>query len=243
MRNARARATLACTLMVTLAACQGSQSTLDPGGPAAQAIASIWWIMLAGACAVFLLVMGLLAIAMSRRHRPALRRPELLVAAGGLALPIVTLVALLVYGTLAGREVIALGQGSDLVVEVSGRQWQWQFTYLDADGLPVATTTEALVLPLDALVEFRIGSEDVIHSFWIPRLGGKMDAVPGRVNTLRLRASEPGAFRGQCAEFCGLSHAHMGFDVDVRPEPGFNAWLQRQPPRQGAAATPGGATP
>lgn len=243
MRGARARATLACTLLVTLAGCQGSQSTLDPGGPAAQAIASIWWIMLAGACAVFLLVMGLLAVTMSGRHRPALRRPGLLVAAGGLALPIVTLVALLVYGTLAGREVIALGKDSDLVVEVSGRQWQWQFTYLDAAGSPVATTTDALVLPLDALVEFRIGSEDVIHSFWIPRLGGKMDAIPGRINTLRLQASEPGAFRGQCAEFCGLDHAHMSFDVDVRQYPEFNAWLQRQLPPQGAAAAPGGAIP
>jgi len=230
-------------LLAVLTGCQGGQSTLDPAGPAASAIATIWWVMLAGAVAVFVLVMGLLAVAMSPRRRPVLRRPRLLVALGGLALPIVTLVALLVYGTLAGRQVIALGQDSDLVVEVSARQWEWQFTYLDQDGVPVATTLDRLTLPQDALVEFRIGSEDVIHSFWIPRLGGKMDAVPGRVNTLRLRASEPGAFRGQCAEFCGLSHAQMGFDVDVRPEPGFNAWLQRQPRQQGAAATPGGATP
>ncbi len=229
-------------LLLALTGCKGVQSTLDPGGPAAQAIATTWWVMLAGAGAVFVLVMALLVVAMSGRHRPELRRPGLLVAMGGLALPIVTLVALLVYGTLAGRQVIALGQDSDLVVEVSARQWQWQFTYLDADGAPAATTTDTLVLPLDALVEFRIASEDVIHSFWIPRLGGKMDAIPGRINTLRLQASETGAFRGQCAEFCGLAHSHMSFDVDVRPPSRFDAWLQDQalPPPAAAPTTSGG---
>ncbi len=219
------------------------QSTLDPGGPVAHSIATTWWIMLAGACAVFALVMGLLLVAMSGRHRPVLRRPGLLVAAGGLALPIVTLVALLVYGTLAGRQVIALGQESDFVVEVTGRQWEWQFTYLDGAGRPLASTIDTLVMPLDALVEFRIGSEDVIHSFWIPRLGGKMDAIPGRINTLRLQASEPGAFRGQCAEFCGLDHSHMSFEVDVQPQTEFIAWLERQARVPEAATADRGALP
>jgi cytochrome c oxidase subunit 2 len=216
--------------------CSGVQSTLDPAGPSAQAIADIWWVMFWGACAVFVLVVSLLLFSLSRFSN-RLRRPALLVAGGGLLLPITALVGLLVYGTLTGRQVIALGQPSERVVEVIGRQWQWEFVYLDADERPVARSTNTLALPLDTLVEFRITSEDVIHSFWIPRLGGKRDAIPGRVNTLRLAADRTGPMRGQCAEFCGLAHAHMAFEVEVMPADAFDAWLLAQTADQAHAAS------
>jgi cytochrome c oxidase subunit 2 len=199
---------------------------LDPAGPAATAIAGTWWLMFAGAAAVFTLVMALLAWAMLRpRGAGPLRRPERLVVLGGLVLPTVVLAALLVYGTLAGARVVAFGQPSDRVIEVEGRQWQWRFRYLDDAGDVVATSIDRLALPVDELVEFRITSADVIHSFWIPRLGGKIDAIPGRVNVLRLKADRTGTMRGQCAEFCGREHAHMVFAVEVLDAGGFAGWL------------------
>lgn len=224
--------------VVALAGCQGVQSTLAPAGHAAGSIADLWWVMFWGACLIFALVIGLALFTISPRSGQ-LRRSGMLVAAGGLLLPVLTLVALLVYGTMIGRDVIALGSRSDLVVEVTGKQWQWEFAYLDGEGRTQARSTNLLALPVDALVEFRITSEDVIHSFWVPRLGGKMDAIPGRINTLRLSSQQLGIMRGQCAEFCGLEHAHMAFEVVVQPQEEFEAWLwaQRQDVEADGVAT------
>lgn len=221
------RLAVAVLFFVALSGCQGVQSTLAPAGHAADAIAELWWVMFWGGCAVFALVIGLALFTISP-YSGRLRRQGLVVAAGGLLLPVVTLVALLIYGTMIGREAIALGARSDVVVEVTGKQWQWEFAYLDDRGRTTAVSTNLLALPVDKLVEFRITSEDVIHSFWVPRLGGKMDAIPGRINTLRLSAQQLGVMRGQCAEFCGLAHATMAFDVVVHPQEDFEAWLGEQ---------------
>lgn len=226
-----------------LAGCRGIQSALQPHGPAAQAIADTWWLMFWSAIAIFLLVMVLLTLALRRGRQQPLRRPEWLVIAGGLVLPSVSLLALLIYGTDAGRRIIAASEPSELVIEVTGRQWLWQFAYLDADGRRVATSTDLLLLPAGRMVEFRIGSADVIHSFWIPRLGGKIDAIPGKVNTLRLRADGPARLRGQCTEFCGLSHARMSFAVVAMPGEEFDRWLAtRQAPSSNSASAPAHAS-
>ncbi len=233
--------------MCTLAACGGPQSALDPAGPAAEAIASTWWLMLGGATAIWLTVIGFLAYALLRgRNTRALARPERLIVAGGLVLPTIVLGALLVYGTLNSARVTGAGTEVDLVVEVTARQWHWQFRYRDADGAVQALAVDELALPLGRMVEFEIGSDDVIHSFWIPRLGGKIDAIPGRINRLRLRANRAGPMRGQCAEFCGLDHAHMTFPVTVLDDAAFAEWLAVRAfgpggDNAGAAAAAGGA--
>lgn len=220
------------------AGCRGPQSMLDPAGPAAAAIARTWWLMASAALAVLLLVLGLLARAMLRRQpAPPMARPERFIVLGGLVLPTVALFALLVYGTLAGRTVIGVGVDTDRVVRVTARQWQWQFEHLAPDGTVLARSLDRLVLPQGEMVEFQVGSEDVIHSFWIPRLGGKVDAIPGRSNRLRLRADVAGAMRGQCAEFCGREHAHMAFSVEVLDPASFAGWLD------GRAAGDAGSTP
>lgn len=216
-------------LSLAAAGCTGPQSALDPAGPAAAAIARTWWLMFWGASAVLALVMALVLFAMLRRPRPQpMRRPERFIVLGGLALPTVTLFALLVHGSLLGRTVIGHGIESDLVIQVIGRQWQWQFDHLDADGRVLASSLDELILPAGPMIEFRIDSEDVIHSFWIPRLGGKIDAIPGRSNRLRLRADAPATMRGQCAEFCGLEHAHMHFSVEVVDLAAYESWLSEQ---------------
>ncbi|MCK9487959.1 MAG: cytochrome c oxidase subunit II [Xanthomonadales bacterium] len=226
-----------------LAACSGPRSILDPAGPSAQAIADIWWVMFGGAVVVWLLVVALLLIALLRRDNTReLARPQRLIVGGGLVLPTVLLGALLVWGTLDSARLTGIGEQPEAVVEVTARQWFWEFRYLDDDGNAVASSRDVLAMPLGRMVEFRITSADVIHSFWIPRLGGKMDAIPGRVNRLRLRADHDGAgtpIRGQCAEFCGLAHAHMHFDVEVLDDDAWSAWLHGH----AVDATPAGGAP
>lgn len=217
-----------------LSGCSGVQSALDPAGPAAAAIAQTWWLMLIGAALVLVMVMALLWYTLARPQDGAqFRHGTRVIVIGGLMLPTLVLIALLIYGTDAGRRVMAMDEPVDLVVEVEGRQWFWTFHYLDENGDRLASSTNALALPRGRMVEFRVTSADVIHSFWIPRLGGKIDAIPGRTNTLRLRADITGRMRGQCAEFCGLQHARMAFDVVSWPGERFDAWLAddgRAPP-------------
>lgn len=221
----RAAATAAA---LALAGCRhGPQSTLDPAGPAAEAIARTWWLMAGGAAAIWLLVMGFVVYALLRgRNTRALREPQRLIVAGGLVLPTVVLIALLAWGTATSGRVTGLGERPDHAIEVVARQWAWEFRYLDDAGRVLARSADALYLPRGEMVEFRVLSEDVVHSFWIPRLGGKVDAVPGRVNLLRLRADDDGGrpVRGQCAEFCGLEHTRMAFPVQVMAPAGWRAW-------------------
>lgn len=226
---------LALLAVGALSACTGPQSALDPAGPAAASIARIWWLMLTGAVLVWLLVMACLLWALLRgTNTRALARPQRLIVGGGLALPTCVLIALLVYGTVHSDRITGARAEVDHVIEVTGHQWFWEFRYLDADGHVVATSVDTLAIPLGAMVEFRVTSADVIHSFWIPRLGGKIDAVPGRINPLRLQADRAVPMRGQCAEFCGLRHAHMHFDVQVLDAAQWRAFLTRH---AGAPAT------
>ncbi len=206
-------------------ACSGPQSALDPAGPAAEAIAAGWWWMFGGALLAWGLVVVLALRAMRRGRALPPASGRALIVAGGVAMPTVLLAALLVYGTLTSDRVTGRGADAEHVVRVTARQWQWDFEYLDRDGRPVAASTDRLALPLGEMVEFHVGSVDVIHAFWIPRLGGKIDAIPGRINTLRLRADRAGPMRGQCAEFCGLEHARMAFEVRVLEPHAFRAWL------------------
>ena len=214
--------------MLSQAACRGPQSALDPAGPAAAEIATGWWLMFGGACVAWTVVIVLALLAMRRGRPLAPAAGQRLILVGGVAFPTVVLAALLTYGTLASDRVTGRGADAAHVVRVTARQWQWQFDYLDREGAVRARSIDRLVLPLGEMVEFEVRSEDVIHSFWIPRLGGKVDAIPGRTNVLRLRADRPVPMRGQCAEFCGLEHARMAFAVEVRDARGYRAWLAAQ---------------
>src|SRR5690606_33742947 len=115
-----------------------------------------------------------------------------------------------------------------LRVHVEGRQWWWRISYETPGGGKVESANE-IRIPLDREVEFVLTSPDVIHSFWVPSLGGKLDMIPGRVNRLRLTAERPGVYRGQCAEYCGGPHALMGLDIIAMPPNDFDNWLERAP--------------
>ncbi|TWT94317.1 Cytochrome c oxidase subunit 2 precursor [Neorhodopirellula pilleata] len=180
--------------------------------------------MAAGAVVIWFIVVGLAVYAIIYPGKHDARKTGLLVIGGGAVFPTVVLTALLTYGLsiLPGLQRPA-PEGSQ-VIEVVGVRWWWRVFYHLPDGRRVETANE-IHLPVDEAVEFQLASEDVIHSFWIPSLGGKTDMIPGRQNRLKLFPTKAGVYRGACAEFCGAAHAQMAFDVIVEPRDEFNQWL------------------
>jgi cytochrome c oxidase subunit 2 len=172
-------------------------------------------------------VLALYAVLRSPDNRGRVNGKALAVG-GGIVFPVVVLTALLVYGTQVGAALRVASASPAMRIDVVGHQWWWEVRYPLAGGF-VGVTNE-LHLPVGETVEITLRSADVIHSFWVPNLAGKVDLIPGRVNRLVLRADRPGRLRGQCAEFCGGDgHARMTFEVIVEPRAEFERWLAMQP--------------
>jgi len=209
-----------------LSACTGPLSTLDAAGSGAQRIAGLFIVMATVATAVWLFVAG--AAVYAARKTPqdnGVRAGHKLIVFGGILLPLLLLGALSYSGLRQANELLEPGDG--LVISVTGERWWWRVRYA-APSAPAVVSANEIRMPLGERVEFRLASTDVIHSFWIPSLGGKTDMIPGRLNRLVLEATREGRFRGACAEFCGLSHALMEFDVVVMSPGGFREWLEHQ---------------
>ena len=192
-------------------------AALSPAGPMARDVANVWWAMFGFSVVVLVVVSALWIYAMLRQPRThsaeeAKRINRRWIIGGGLVLPTVSIVALLAFGILpdaaccrcrwkANSRCVS-GDRPSMVVEVR---------YPESG----VVTANQFILPIDRPVDVEVTSADVIHSFWVPRLGGKLDMVPGRTNTLRLQASQTGVFRGRCSEFCGSQHAHMILHVEA----------------------------
>jgi cytochrome c oxidase subunit II len=226
--------------LLSLTSCQGMQHSLDPRGPAAERIAVLWWIML-GVSAVIMLavtVLTIVAVLRSWGNRPetSLTRGQStwLVLLGGVLIPIVVLFGLLVYSVSVSNALWQPLPEDDLTIEVVGIRWWWQVHYLQPGRGRIATTANEIHIPTGRRIRVMLKSADVIHSFWVPNLHGKTDMIPGQVNGTWLQADQPGTFRGQCAEFCGLQHAHMAFVVVAKPPEEFEDWLagQTRPARE-----------
>jgi cytochrome c oxidase subunit 2 len=212
---------------LSLAACNPEQSALHPAGSDAADLANLFWFMTIGGALVWCVLMGAAIYAVLGKKRPRSERfADRFVFLGGVVFPTTGLAALLIFG-LALLPDWAEADAPDLRVHVVAEQFWWRLDYEDADGTSIASANE-VHLPVDATVEFVLTSTDVIHSFWIPALGGKMDAIPGRTNVLRLTPTKAGVYRGVCAEFCGASHALMAFPVVVHEPADFVAWLAAQ---------------
>jgi cytochrome c oxidase subunit II len=207
-----------------LAGCTGPLSTLDPSGPAAASIARLWWVMLAGSAVLFALVMGLFALAFLRPGWGTSVSPHRWILLGGLGLPAIVLPPLVAYGLIAGERLLPLPGGAPLRIEAQAEQWRRTFRYPDHGD---TTTEDVMHLPAGIPADVVVTSRDVIHAFWIPRLAGKIDVVPGHVNVLRIQADASGRYEGLCNEFCGLGHAGMRFDVVVHPAEDFPAALAK----------------
>lgn len=224
-------------LLALLAACDGPQSALQPAGEHAESLARIFWWMSGGALAIWLLVVGISARAAFRPahgdEQQRLRNATRLIIYGGMVIPSVLLAGLLVYGLALLPRMLAPAPSGSLQVAVEGRQWWWRVRYLPQDGGAPVELANEIRLPRGEPVEFLLESHDVIHSFWIPSLGGKVDMIPGRRTRLSLLPTKTGELRGACAEFCGASHAFMAFAVVIQEKEDFERWLasQRAPAR------------
>ena len=210
-----------------VAGCSFEQSVLHPAGRDAEELTALTWFMFAAAVVVWAIVMGAAIYAVVGKKRPKTEKfADTFIIVGGVAFPTIGLAILLVFG-LSLLPSWTSAETPDLRVNVRAEQYWWRLGYELPDGSVVETANE-LHLPNDATVEFVLTSTDVIHSFWIPALGGKMDAIPGRTNVLRLTPTKPGTYRGVCAEFCGPSHTFMAFPVVVHDAAEFPAWLEAE---------------
>ena len=196
-------------------------------GPHAERILDLWWITLAICLVVFaaVLIGFLLALRKGLGGTGMGARPHVPVAAAlavsGLLLLVVVFLS---FGT--DRALATLGGEDALKIEVTAHRWWWEVRYMDPEPSRIFTTANELTIPVGRPVELTLRSDDVIHSFWVPNLGGKKDMIPGRTTTLRLRADKAGTYRGQCAEFCGVQHAKMALLVNASEE--YEKWAEAQ---------------
>lgn len=199
------------------------QSAVHPASAEAASIANLWWVMFAVLAGAFLVVMAFTFIAISRRARSdappggAMR----FVVISGIVVPSLILIGLLVYSLQTTRMLRRPVEGR--LIQITGFQWWWDVRYPE---FGVVTANE-LYLPAGQPVRLELRAKDVVHSFWVPNLHGKIDVLPETVNRFWIRAEKPGEWRGQCAEFCGRQHALMALRVVALPPDEFEAWLER----------------
>ncbi|WP_299759544.1 cytochrome c oxidase subunit II [Ramlibacter sp.] len=209
---------------------------LQAAGEAARQIQTVSWVLFVGALLIFSGVMALLA--WSLRRRPGKASARLWIVGGGLVFPGLVLAALFAWQLPMSPAWKPVPPADALVVSVTGRMWWWDVRYRDpANGDDVFTANE-IRIPVGRPIYLALASTDVIHSFWVPQLAGKLDMVPGRVQHLLLSADQPGTYRGQCAEFCGEQHARMALHVVALEPAAFDAWLAQQAAPAVAQVTP-----
>ena len=227
------RAALTATVVLTpvLVSCsQDAPSVLDPAGPGARRIAGLWWVLFWISVVVLVVVTALIVMAVRRRgtsdlevdrNAPRLGNPFILWA--GVVIPALILTGTFVYAMVQTNELSTAGQETDMTITVEAQNWWWEVRYPNG-----AVTANELHIPVGEPVRIELTSPDVVHSFWVPRLQAKVDHIPGTTNEIWLEADEAGRYRGQCAEFCGLQHAHMEFYVFAEPREQFEEWLANE---------------
>lgn len=248
--SAPARVLCAAAALTLAGGCAGVQSALAPAGVEAARIDLLFRAVTIFCMLVFAGVLAAAAAALyGRRGWREKLAGEHLVVGAGIVFPVAALSVLLAYsvyvmslggGAQAGSglrledpAVLETAPDGGLAIAVTGERWWWRVVYLTPDGRRFESANE-LRLPVGEPVPVLLDSADVIHSFWVPKLAGKLDMIPGRVNTQTLTATEPGVSRGQCAEYCGGAHALMAFYVVAMPPDEFRAWLARE--AEGASA-------
>ena len=201
------------------------QSALHPAGPDAAVIAQLTWVLFIGGTLLFVGVMALCVMGL-RGKRPV--RPMVWIVGGGVLLPLVLLSALLVFGTWRSAQLSQPTSRHAIKIAVVARMWWWEVRYADPAGGPDIVLANEIRVPAGQPVYLGLSSADVIHSFWVPSLAGKVDMVPGRVHGMTLQADRAGVYRAQCAEYCGEQHARMALHVVAQSPAEFAAWLAAQ---------------
>lgn len=238
MSRRSTRVAVATFLAVGLTACGNhSPSMLDPKGDEADKIARAWWIMFGLAIGVYVLVATFIIIAVLRGRRTESGRPSRLTDSsfvwfGGIVMPVVVLLVIAVL-TVTTTAALRKPSRSALHVQIVGHDWWWDVRY---PGTSIRVANE-FHLPVGTPIDIRLTSADVIHSFWVPQIGGKVDLIPGQPNEFRFTITKPGLYRGQCAEYCGLQHANMALYVHADPPGLYERWVaaHRDPPSEPAS--------
>lgn len=227
-------------VLIGCAAGEADQSMLNPGGRQADAIYGLWLWMLGIGAAVWLVVVAVMLVAIVRRRRhedtdatssdapareTATRGSTVrTVVVAGAVVPAVIIAVVLTMSTSVQREIDGTDVADARAVEVVGHQFWWEVRY-PGEGIVAANEVH---IPVGEPVRIDVSAQDVIHSFWVPELGGKIDMVPGQSNSTWLEASEPGTYWGQCAEYCGQQHARMRLVVVAHEESEYEGWVQAQ---------------
>jgi cytochrome c oxidase subunit 2 len=217
----------------------GRHSPLHPAAPQAGHIEWLYWMIFWIALAVFLLVILSTAraagrsVVRSKAPLPVLKTPEAdkrasWVVGGALTITVLTLFIILGVSVVTGKKVEGLTSKNPVTIKVTGHQWWWEVTYPNTQADQTITTANEIHVPVGKPVVVETASTDVIHSFWAPNITGKRDLLPGYSSAFWFQIDTPGVYHGQCAEFCGLQHAHMGFAIIAESEEAFSAWEQQQ---------------
>jgi cytochrome c oxidase subunit II len=230
-------------LPLALAGCGGEQNALNPHSHASTDLANLFWLMAAVAFGGLGLVTGLLLLAWFRRNRradpddphPGERAGWWMVVGMGVVFPIAVVVALFIVsdGLIMHVTEAPAASKTAMTIEAIGHQWYWEFRYPGTK----AVTADEMHIPVDTRINLVATTADVIHSFWVPTLNRKIDTIPGERNRILLYANRAGTYRGQCAEYCGLQHAHMAMLVFAQPKAQFQAWLRKQSAPAAAATS------
>jgi len=232
--------------MLLLAGCRTAQSTLDAHGPAAEQIAFLSWFMTILFIVVTLIMWALLGWGFWKRrgtlaeHAPITESGgQAWIAIGGLAVPLIILTVIFILGLrllaafpIHGMNMANMAGMKDEAMKPSilivGHQWWWEVHYLGDQPDQQFTTANEIHIPAERPITIELQSRDVMHSFWVPSLHGKVDLIPGRSNFIRIEASKPGNYQGQCAEYCGAQHAHMRLLVVAQNPDEFELWSEQQ---------------
>lgn len=221
--------------LLTLSDCaRAPLGYLDGAGPAARSIASLGWGLLGISIAVCLITGALLLFSIFRRRlqRDGLGggddRASLRWIGIGVSISTVLLLASAVWTLWTVRGLSDPARAAAVTIDVTGQQWWWDVRYRSNTPSREFSTANDLVIPAGVPVQLNLRSRDVVHSFWVPKLAGKMDMIPGQTNRIRIEADRPGIYRGQCSEFCGMQHAQMAFFVVALAPAEFEAWWNHQ---------------
>jgi cytochrome c oxidase subunit 2 len=228
-----------------LAGCRDWQSAANHAGAEAERIWSLTLLFTIVLGLIWLAVMIAVVLVIRRRRAAPVSAHDALIDDAGhrrnsqivgslLAATAITVAILTVLSFITQRPLFA-GRASTAGIRLIGHQWWWEVRYDGATPAEMFTTANELHIPVGTPIRLSLESNDVIHSFWVPSLAGKQDLIPGHNNSLELLAQRPGFYRGQCAEFCGLQHAHMGFLVIAEVPDACEKWQAAQ---RAAAQTP-----
>jgi cytochrome c oxidase subunit 2 len=224
--------------------CSGPQNPLNPAGLQAARISNLWWayfwVTLFVYCIVIFFVLFAIVRVSFRKESgaenqseiviPSAKRENRLTVAVGTAVGFTVLLLFLLFfaDLFTGKSIHSLHIADPITIKINGHLWWWEAVYETAIPSNRVTTAYEIHIPVGKPVQFKLESQNVIHSFWVPNLQGKKDLIPGHPTTIWIRADKPGIFKGQCAEFCGHQHAHMKFIVVAEPEADFDKWLAHQ---------------